>query len=195
MADDTRAPKAGESFLPSGSHSWSSSTDTDAPTVGAPINDISSPAYWTSVPLDADHIYLSRDFGPPMFAASLRYVREALQEIESGQEALNEGDFLDVDDHMNKAQLILTDAFNKSRGAADGVGIVIVAALCSLANRGENQVTADQVLALKRVLMRVVAEPYMSSEVASEVTLLLEDAGLDPDLAVLQYLGEMLADG
>lgn len=147
-----------------------------------------------AVPLEADEIYYSRDFGSQNLSASLRYLREALSEIDHAQQSLLDGDALDADDRMNKTLVILQDVIAHLREAGEGFGIGAVALLCSIANLGSTPASEAQILAIKRVARKLIAEPYLSSEDAAEATLLLESVGLDPDSRIVQGMAEALGD-
>ena len=145
-------------------------------------------------PLKADDVYLSADFGPPALAAARRRLREAISELDGSVAAFRQDDAIEADDHLNKTQIVLAEIIPHMKDAGDGFGIIVTSALCCLLNLAGSTAIEEQAVVLRKVLRRAAEEPYLSSELAAEVTLELEDADLDPDLRGLQALVDSLTD-
>ncbi len=131
-------------------------------------------------PLSIDELYPGVDETDGNLSRAKRVLRTCIEHCREAREHLEEGDGLKSDNEMVHVQNRLPDLFT-FREFGDGFGMVVDALLTAFENLDDMPCDLQQIKAVRRVLSDLRDRPFMSSKKAVDLTLQLEEAGLDTD--------------
>jgi hypothetical protein len=131
-------------------------------------------------PLSIDELYPGVDETDGNLSRGKRVLRTCIEHCREAREHLEEGDGLKSDNEMVHVQNRLPDLFT-FREFGDGFGMVVDALLTAFENLDDMPCDLQQIKAVRRVLSDLRDRPFMSSKKAVDLTLQLEEAGLDTD--------------
>lgn len=171
---DTTTPSAREAI------SYVSSEGTEEEEKHLPIRSSEPEDVEDTSPLSIDELYPGAGDTDGSLSRAKRALRVCIEHCRKAQQHLDEGDGLKSDNEMVHVQNRLPDLFTY-RDLGDGFGMVVDALLTSFENQDDMPCTLQQIKTVRRVLSDLRDRPFMSSGKAVDLTLQLEEAGLDTD--------------
>lgn len=147
----------------------------------------------SSSPLSIDELYPGADAADGNLSRAKRVLRTCIDHCREAQQRAEEGDRIKSDNEMVHVQNRLPDLFTY-RDLGDGFGMVVDALLTAFENLDDMPCDLQQIKAVRRVLTDLRVRPFMSSGKAVDLTLQLEDAGLDTDHEAMQPFSEWLEE-
>ena len=144
--------------------------------------------------LSIDELYPGADDADGSLSRAKRVLRTCIEHCREAQRHLEEGDALKSDNEMVHVQNRLPDLFTY-RDLGDGFGMVVDALLTAFENLDDMPCDLQQIEAVRRVLSDLRDRPFMSSGKAVDLTLQLEEAGLDTDHKAMEPFSDWLEEG
>jgi hypothetical protein len=144
-------------------------------------------------PLSVDELYPGGDETNGSLSRAKRVLRTCIEHCREAQQHLEEGDALKSDNEVVHVQNRLPDLFTY-RELGDGFGMVVDALLTAFENLDDVPCDLQQIKAVRRVLSDLRDRPFMSSGKAVDLTLQLEDAGLDTDHEAMAPFSDWLEE-
>lgn len=144
-----------------------------------------------TTPLSIDELYLEADSADRSLGKAKRVLNTCIEHCREAQRYADGGDPMKADNEMVLVQNRMPDLFTY-RDLGDSFGMVIDAVLTAFENLDDMPCTLRQIKAVRRVLTDLRDRPFMNSEKAIDLTLQLEDAGLDTDHGAMQPFSEWL---
>lgn len=120
-------------------------------------------------------------------------LNEVIDKLKSALDYLHAGDPISADDRVQQVQALLPELFC-CRGLGDGFGIIIDVAHHALLSRAGEPLRVDQITCLTVAMAKLLREPFLSDDVATELVMKLEDTGLNTSPGYLNYLADILDD-
>jgi hypothetical protein len=143
--------------------------------------------------LSVDELYPGASDTDGALARAKRVLRVCIEHCRGAQNHLEEGSALKSDNEMVHVQNRLPDLFTY-RELGDGFGMVVDALLTAFENLDDMPCDLQQIKAVRRVLSDLRDRPFMSSGKAVDLTLRLEDAGLDTDHQAMAPFSDWLEE-
>jgi len=158
-----------------------------------PIRSFEPEAVEETSPLSIDELYPGTDDTDGSLSRAKRVLRTCIEHCREAQQYLEEGDGLKSDNEMVHVQNRLPDLFTY-RDLGDGFGMVVDALLTAFENLDDMPCDLQQIKAVRRVLSDLRDRPFMSSGKAVDLTLQLEEAGLDTDHEAMAPFSDWLGE-
>lgn len=146
-----------------------------------------------TTPLSIDDLYLETDSEDEGLGGAKRVLGTCIEHCRDAQQHAEEGDWIKSDNEMVHVQNRLPDLFTY-RDLGDGFGMVVDALLTVFENQDDMPCTLPQIKAVRRVLADLRDRPFMSSRKTIDLTLQLENAGLDTDHEAMAPFSDWLEE-
>jgi len=137
-----------------------------------------------------EDLYPVRDRFNPVLSAAFQLIGEGLDHIDESVTMLLDGDLISSDDALQKFQALLPELFC-CRDLGDGFG-TIISSIYHAINNMNDILNKSQLIAIRKILKRILSEPFIGYEEAVEEIMHLEVAGLEVAPLDFKFVADLL---
>ena len=152
---------------------------------------ISSARSGQAIPIN--DLYPAIDESSSLFASALPALSSSIKYFDQALDSMDSDDAISADQAVQRAQALLPELFCLRR-IGDGFGLVISAVDSAISNKQGLPLSRDEVASLKRALSEIKERPFLKIDQAVDLTMVLEDRGLNVELPELNRLAEEFSD-